>query len=133
MILARAHTIGTLLILAAFAAVVVYDVRFLRIPNQLGLAIAAIGMFHASSAGGIRGIFASLLGAVTGIALAAWPFWRGYLGAGDVKLLGAIGCWVGMMGVVRVVLFGAIGGGLLSVLYLLRLSQVERADVTRKL
>jgi prepilin peptidase CpaA len=36
------------------------------------------------------------------------------LGAGDVKLLGAIGAWLGPMGAVWTGLYGAIAGGILA-------------------
>jgi prepilin peptidase CpaA len=70
---------------------------------------------------------------VLGIAPHQWPFTRGLLGGGDVKLVGALGCWLGPVGVVRLLLLGSIAGGLLAALFLARLGREERAQVGRNL
>jgi|HubBroStandDraft_2_1064218.scaffolds.fasta_scaffold240863_3 prepilin peptidase CpaA len=122
-----------LLLLAALAAVAVYDLRVRRIPNALLAAIAVAGLAHALVVGGPRLGLAAALGAVAGAALLAWPFERGLLGGGDVKLLASLGVWVGVIGVVRVLLVGAVAGGLLALVSLARLTRADRADVRRGL
>jgi Flp pilus assembly protein protease CpaA len=52
------------------------------------------------------------------------------MGAGDVKLLGAIGAWSGWFGAVWVLILGSMIGGVLSLWALARL-HVERAQVAR--
>jgi len=128
--------IGTLVLLLLFGAialVAVVDLRYRRIPNALVGAIAVVGGAHSVFVGGPRGALASFLGLGTGISLLALPFaWR-MLGGGDVKLLGAIGVWLGVAGVLRVAWLGAVAGGVLAVVYLLRLKSAQRAHVMRNL
>ncbi len=94
--------------------------------------MAAAGFFYAV-AGGPRAISASLLGASIGTALLMWPFAKGFLGGGDVKLLGAVGAWVGASGAVRISLLAAVVGGALALIYLVQMKRWQRALVRRTL
>ena len=91
------------------------DLRSRRIPNwlTLGAMVAGLG-FHALMPGG-HGIAAAALGLVVGL-FVFFPFFAlGALGAGDVKLMAALGAWVGAAAVVNVALYGAVAGGVLAV------------------
>lgn len=95
------------------------DVRSRRIPNLLSLAGIVLGLV-------LNLFFFGLSGAVTagaGLLLAfaiSLPLWLlGWAGAGDVKLVSAVGAMVGV-GLVFPVLAGiALAGGGVSLLYLL--------------
>jgi len=95
---------------------VVWDVSSRRIPNLLtfGSALAAIAA-HAYF-GGLTGLGFALLGWVVGVALFFPVFALGGMGAGDIKLLGAIGAWLGAASVIWVGLFSAIAGGVLAII-----------------
>jgi prepilin peptidase CpaA len=123
------HGFVLLLLLAALGAVGICDLRFRKIPNELVATIAAGGVIHAFAASGPRAVIASILGAVAGVALLAWPFSRGVLGGGDVKLLGAVGACVGVVGALRALLYGSLLGGLLSLVFLVRLKRTDRSQV----
>jgi len=123
------HGFVLLLVFAALIAVGICDLRFRKIPNGLIAAIAATGILHALVAGGPRAVVASVLGAIAGLALLAWPFSRGFLGGGDVKFLAALGAWIGVVGVLRALLVGSLLGGVLSLVFLVRLTRKERTDV----
>ncbi len=56
----------------------------------------------------------SATGWFVGIALFFPIFALGGLGAGDVKLLGAIGAWLGPSVVLRVALYSTMAGGVLA-------------------
>src|SRR5262249_52105943 len=90
------------------------DVRSRRIPNVLtfGAAIAGV-VFHATWGDGA-------LFSVGGWAVAAAafmiPFALGGLGAGDVKLLGALGAWLGPRLALWLALYTGVAGGVLSVI-----------------
>ena len=92
------------------------DLRTRRIPNELTAAIAGIGIGLAAT--GVSGltVWASLLGFVIGFALMMPGHLLGATGAGDVKLMAAIGAAVGPAVVVSAFLFTAIAGGVLAVL-----------------
>jgi prepilin peptidase CpaA len=93
----------------------VVDIRTRRIPNELtatmtivGLALAATGMSGVSLAG-------SILGIVLGLALMMPGHLFGATGAGDVKLMAAIGAILGPALIVSAFLFTAVAGGVLAV------------------
>jgi len=118
---------------AALALVAACDVRSRRIPNALVLTIAIGGAVHAVITGGLTSAAASLLGMLAGVALLYFQFHRGLMGAGDVKLLGAIGAWTGPYGAVCTMLLGSLLGGVLSLVALFRVSSSERVRIAHNL
>ncbi len=102
--------------LALLAAAAWHDVHERRVPNGLaaGIALGALlaGPLACSPA---RGLGAALLGAAVGLLcwLPAW--WRGALGAGDVKLFAAAGAWLGPALTWRAALLAALLGGVVAV------------------
>ena len=119
-------------VLASIAAIT--DLRTRRIPNWLtasGLCIGLIGnlvvgALHDGAPGLLTGAQMSLLGAAIGFALlfplyVVRPAGLGHaMGAGDVKLLAAVGAIVGPYAVVSVAVYGLMVGALQSASILLR-------------
>ena len=102
-----------LILLAPLAIFVIYyDVRYRRIPNVLVLATLIAGISINTGFGGFQGMLSS----VEGFALAFFPMLLmhifGALGAGDVKLFGAVGAVIGVglvpLAFVAVVMLGAV-------------------------
>ena len=102
-----------LILLAPLAIFVIYyDVRYRRIPNILVLATLIAGIAINTGFGGLEGMLSS----VQGFALAFFPMLLmhifGALGAGDVKLFGAVGAVMGVslvpLAFVVVVMLGAV-------------------------
>lgn len=91
------------------------DLAWRRVPNVLTLPALAFGVAaHAWFTGGV-GVGGALAGAAVGLAL-FFPFFAlGGLGAGDVKLMAALGAWLGVSDVVWTALYGAVAGGVLGV------------------
>lgn len=100
------------------AVAVWFDFKERRIPNQLVFAGMIAGLVIAMASGGIKGLAWSALGILAGIAILFVPFAVGGIGAGDVKLLGAIGAILGAKGALFSMLYGAVAGGLISVIIL---------------
>ena len=113
------------------AAAAVIDVRQRRIPNGLVAPLALGGIAYAAAVGGAPALLASLLGIAVGVAALYFQFSRGWMGAGDVKLLGAIGAWCGAGGALYVLVLASVVGGALALVALVRLGRRERSDVGR--
>ena len=90
------------------------DVRHHRIPNWLtfGSACAAF-VYHAASSG-TEGLAVAMFGWCLGAAAFILPFALGGLGAGDVKLVAALGAWLGPRDALWLALFTGAAGGLLA-------------------
>lgn len=65
-----------------------------------------------STAYGMAGCWFSIKGLLLGTGLLLPVYWIGGMGAGDAKLMGAVGSALGMQGVFTVFLFTALIGGL---------------------
>ena len=96
------------------------DLRSRRIPNQLTAAMAVAGLGFA--AGGISGVSvaASIGGIVLGLLLMLPGYALGATGAGDVKLMGAVGAIVGPPLVVSAFICTALAGGVLALIVAVR-------------
>ena len=92
-----------------------WDLKTRRIPNALtfGSSIAAL-VAHGYVGGGAEAGW-SLVGWLVGVAVFFPPFALRGMGAGDVKLLAALGAWLGPGPTVWVALFSLIAGGIIGI------------------
>lgn len=97
----------------------VFDYRTRRIPNLLTLPVMAIGLILNVYYSGLVGLQQSILGLLLGVGLLLIPFAIGGMGAGDVKLLAAVGALNGPQFVLFTCIYGAIAGGVMAVVLLL--------------
>ena len=118
-------------ILALSVIAAITDFFWGRIYNWLTLPAIFLGMIAAATLGGWWGIGNALLGIMTGFLLYGWMFWLGHMGAGDVKLLMALGAWGGFRFSFEVGIFGILVGGVIAFLTLLFLGRLKK--FTRKL
>jgi prepilin peptidase CpaA len=121
---------GWLVLIGGLLLAVVSDQRERRIPNAMTLPLMALGLvWHASvlpglglfdsyTTGGL-GLAQSAIGA--GVALAVFFLFYALrlLGAGDVKLIAAVGAWVGGKALLPVVLAILLAGGVISLVRLI--------------
>lgn len=98
----------------------VVDIRTRRIPNLVTAAMAGAGFGFAAT--GLSGVSlgAAVLGFFVGLLLMMPGHVLGATGAGDVKLMAAVGTLVGPGLVVKAFLFTALAGGVLAVAVALR-------------
>ncbi len=85
-----------------------FDLRERRIPNWLVLFALTGGILLNL---GMPQLLNSLEGFGLGIGIFLLPFALGWLGAGDVKLLGAVGAVLGVQWLPRVIFYSALAGG----------------------
>jgi len=112
--------IATSALLCAILAVAAYsDIRTHRISNTLTLLGLSVGLVLQILEHGLHGVTAGPLGAGVGLGCFA-PFylWRA-MGAGDLKLLAAVGAFLGPQGAFFAALFSLLAGGLGAVSYVL--------------
>lgn len=109
------------------AAACVTDLRDGRIPNALTFsAIVVAVIVHGLLPQG-HGWAHVALGTLVGLAV-FFPFFAlGGMGAGDVKLMAALGAWLGAGPVILTALYGAIAGGVLAILVALRSGYLKQA------
>jgi prepilin peptidase CpaA len=75
------------------------DILSYKIPNWVTLPSATIGIIWHVSTRGLEGLFFSLEGVAVGFALMIFFYLTGGAGAGDVKLMAAVGGFLGPKGV----------------------------------
>src|SRR5438445_9364994 len=90
------------------------DVRTRRIPNRLTGPALLLGIAVHAALQGPAGAGNALLGAVVagGLLLPGW--FSGFMGAGDVKLMAAVGAWLGYPQGMWAALFALIAGGVMA-------------------
>lgn len=98
--------LGVILMIAS-----IEDVISLRIPNWVTLPGLAVGLSYFTLTRGYEGFLFSLIGALTGLGLLIVPYIIGGTGAGDVKLMGAVGSVLGAQGVFIVFILSYVLGG----------------------
>lgn len=103
-------SVGALLGLACFS-----DLRRRRIPNGLTLSAAVAALLFHFLTGGWSAAGWSLLGLGVGTALFFPLFALRGMGAGDVKLLAAVGAWLGPGQVATAALATSVAGGVIAI------------------
>jgi prepilin peptidase CpaA len=108
------------LTLLVLSAAVYTDLRSRRIPNAFTLPAAAAGLGLNLLWHGMEGLGYAALGWIVGVGLLLVPFMLRGIGAGDVKLLAAVGALQGPVFVFFTALYGALIGGVLATVMLQR-------------
>jgi prepilin peptidase CpaA len=112
-------------LLAFIALCMAVDVRSRRIPNLVtgtaALAAASLNTWYA----GAGGLAASLGGLGLAIAVLFAPFALGGIGAGDVKMMGAVGAFLGPRQALAALAVGMILGGVVTAVHLARVGRLR--------
>jgi prepilin peptidase CpaA len=103
--------IGVLLIAVLFVAVYL-DIRTSRIPNWLTVTATGSGLLTHILLQGVQGAIFSLTGLGAGLTLFLILYFLGDMGAGDVKLMGAVGAMVGPDGAIICSILAIVVGGI---------------------
>ncbi|MBI4682837.1 MAG: prepilin peptidase [Nitrospirae bacterium] len=100
------------LLAALLLIAIINDLRFRKVPNILTYPAMVTAIAYNSSLSGLEGLLFSVEGIGLGIGVLILFYFAGGMGAGDVKLLGAVGGFLGPQGVFIAFLFIAIIGGI---------------------
>lgn len=111
--------ITKLVILAIILLIaVVSDIRFHKIFNWLTFPAMVVAISYHSYMSGLQGLLFSVVGIFVGIGLLILFYFKGGMGAGDVKLMGAVGGMLGAKGVFVAFLCTALVGGIYAIILL---------------
>jgi len=105
----------------------VFDLRQRRIPNALTFPAMAAGIIYWSYLNGLDGFMHGSGGLLLGIGTLVLFYLMGMMGAGDVKLMGAVGSFLGPQGVFVAFLYSAVVGGLYALFVLVRSKALKEA------
>lgn len=93
------------------------DLRSRRIPNWLVLPYLPAGIAVSAWQGGWHGVGMSLMGVLVGLLGYGVFYLMGGMGAGDVKLVAAVGAWIGPMQLLMALLVASLAGGVMALLW----------------
>jgi prepilin peptidase CpaA len=96
----------------------VTDVWRFKVYNLLTVPLLVSGLVFPGVVGGMNGLGGSLLGAFFGFAVLLAFYVMGGMGAGDVKLMSAIGAWLGLPLTFHLFIASSLAAGVYSVLLL---------------
>ena len=105
----------------------VTDLRSRRIPNVLTFGAAGAALVYSAIAGGWSGAGNAALGWLIGAVVFILPFALGGLGAGDLKLLAAMGAWLGPVGAFWLALYTGVAGGVMALVVALASGYFRKA------
>lgn len=91
------------------------DLKRRKIPNKLTVTFVLIGIIFNSIIDFPYGILSAIVGIVVGFLVFFLPYLMKTMGAGDVKLMAAIGALTNWNTIIYVALFTAIAGGLITI------------------
>ncbi len=100
-----------------------------RVPNWLNLALIIMGLAVQAWFFGWSGVGTGALGLLTGFGLLIVPWMMHGMGAGDVKLMAAIGVWLGPLLTLYSFALGAMIGGVAAVAMILSTGRLRMACV----
>jgi prepilin peptidase CpaA len=108
-------------------AAMLWDLRTRRIPNELTLGTAVVALGYGFFIGGPWGLLMATAGWLAGAALFFPLFALGGMGAGDVKLMAALGAWLGPADAVWLAIFASMAGGVVAAVVALHHGYLRRA------
>ena len=111
----------------------VTDIRVNKIYNVFTIPSTALAIGLHSLANGMEGFLFSTAGMAAGLGLLIIPYLMSGMGAGDVKLMGAVGSFLGTQATLGAFLFIALAGGIYSLALILIRRDVFKGFLSEKL
>ncbi len=116
-------------LLATWAAAC--DLRTRRIPNRLVLLCICVAFVTRFVSYGWRGVAGSAAAAVIALTIMLVGFLLGGIGAGDVKLMGAMGAFAGLSSLPLLMIATFLAGGVFSLVAIYRASHAPSFRVSQ--
>lgn len=111
------HIIFIVMLILLLIMSVFHDSTASKIPNKITIPAIMFGLVLSTVLFGLEGLQKSLFGFLLGFLVLLIPFILGGMGAGDVKLMAAIGSLMGAQFVVMTFIYSSIIGGVISIIY----------------
>jgi len=108
-----------LLLLSILSISAIIDYRVQKIPNLITFPTVVVALLYHFFTNGTDGLIFGVLGLTTGIGLLIIPYILGGMGAGDAKLMGAVGAIIGGKSVFVSFLLTALVGGIYALIIIL--------------
>jgi prepilin peptidase CpaA len=121
--------VATVLLLAAAAV----DAWKRRIPNALNALLGLTGLGVQAHVRGWTAAGLGLAAALLTVAVLWWPWLKGMLGGGDVKMAGATAAWLTLSRLPEYLLLAAVAGGVLALIYYALASRDARREIRMNL
>jgi prepilin peptidase CpaA len=118
-----------IVVLVATLIAAIFDVWKYKVYNALTLPLLLSGLLYHGAFGGWAGLADSGLGMLFGFAVLLLFYSMGGMGAGDVKLMAAIGAWLGMPLTFYVFIASALAGGVYAVSLLVLAGGIQEAVI----
>ena len=118
--------------LALLLGATVTDIKFRLIPNTFVLAILLIGLAFNTWAASGQGIKQSLLGLGAALFIMLPVYLLKGWGAGDVKLMAAVGSVVGLYKIIDIMVYSVLLMGLMSVIFITLKELVRSPNLSYK-
>jgi prepilin peptidase CpaA len=109
-----------LILYIALIISLITDIKNRKILNIVTIPTIFFGIIYFSITQGWNGFLFSILGFFVGLGVLIIPFLLGGMGAGDVKLMGAIGALMGTSFVFYAFIYAALIGGVISLLLIIK-------------
>lgn len=108
-------SIPVVILMVVLLMAVITDLHSSRIPNWLTFSAMGFALAGHAWLNSVDGLLFSLAGLGTGLGLFLLFYLAGGIGAGDVKLMAAIGAFVGVYGVLSCAWLAMIMGGIYAI------------------
>lgn len=118
--------LGSALVISA-----IQDFRLQKIPNLVTYPTIGVALMYHSLVNNLDGLFFSAAGLALGMGVFMLPYLIGGMGAGDVKLMGAVGAILGCKGVFISTLLTVLVGGIYGLVVLMRDRKYSKGLIRR--
>lgn len=111
------ESINNFILFGLIVLAVYFDLSTKKIPNAITFPVILWGLIVYTVFGGFVGFKFTLIGFLVGLAIFLLPFILGGMGAGDVKLMAAIGALMGWKFALKTAVASGLVGGVIVIIY----------------